>query len=134
MATTPRITTKTKVNSLKSRRAETQAHPASPILDANDSGSHDPMPALPFDQAFVLIKANVDVGLGNSLFIRGEGNGLSWDHGQPLACIDSTQWIWASQITSGQMTFKLLLNDQIWARGGNLVANPGSTVEFAPEF
>src|SRR3954466_1312984 len=30
------------------------------------------------------IQAKVDVGFGNTLTIRGQGQGLSWDQGQPM--------------------------------------------------
>jgi hypothetical protein len=133
MPTTPRTRTNTKKNVYSRKSARTAPGPkrATQIPGPKDSASED---ASSRDQSFIFIKANVDVGLGNSLFIRGEGNGLSWDQGQPLACIDPGQWIWVTQTTTGKMIFKLLLNDQVWARGENRIAEPGHTLELAPEF
>src|SRR5579872_5239985 len=36
----------------------------------------------------VTIEAKIDVGFGNTLYLRGEGPGLSWTQGVPLTCVD----------------------------------------------
>jgi hypothetical protein len=81
-----------------------------------------------------LIKAKVDVGWGNALFIRGQGSGLRWDKGQPLACVDAATWVWPDTQPRERVEFKLLLNDKIWSAGPNLVAEPGRPVEVTPSF
>ena len=42
----------------------------------------------------VTIEANIDVGYGNSLYLRGEGLGLNWNQGIPLKCEDGSTWKW----------------------------------------
>src|ERR1019366_3375560 len=42
--------------------------------------------------AGVTITAKVDVGFGNTLFLRGNGAGLNWSKGTPLACVSSDTW------------------------------------------
>ena len=79
------------------------------------------------------IEATVDVGFGNNLFVRGQGAGLSWERGTPLTCVGPNRWRWSARIEDG-LTFKLLLNDQNWAVGDNLVARPGARVEVSPRF
>jgi hypothetical protein len=79
------------------------------------------------------IEAKIDVGFGNNLFLRGQGAGLSWDRGIPLTCIDGKTWQW-SAAANDKLTFKLLLNDTVWAKGADLVATPGQKVEVAPAF
>jgi hypothetical protein len=79
------------------------------------------------------IEAKVDVGFGNNLFVRGEGAGLSWEHGLPLKCIDPQTWQ-LSVPASDRLKFKLLLNDTIWAKGEDLVAAPGQRLQVAPAF
>lgn len=79
------------------------------------------------------IEARIDVGFGNNLFVRGQGAGLSWDQGKPLICVDGKTWRWSAE-ASGKLTFKLLLNDQVWAQGADLVAKPGDRVEITPAF
>ena len=83
--------------------------------------------------AKVVVEARIDVGLGNQLFIRGSGPGLSWEQGVPLGCVDATTWRWATQAAE-PVTFKLLLNDQLWCQGADLQATPGSVIEVAPAF
>src|SRR4030095_613806 len=34
-----------------------------------------------------ILEAKIDVGYGNTLFIRGEGPGLSWAQGTPMTCM-----------------------------------------------
>lgn len=80
-----------------------------------------------------IIEAKVDVGFGNNLFVRGQGAGLSWDHGVPLKCIDPQTWQW-SVPASDKLKFKLLLNDTVWAKGEDLVAAPGQRLQIAPAF
>ncbi len=81
-----------------------------------------------------LVEAKIDVGLGNAVFIRGQGDGLSWDAGQPLTCRDASTWVWSSKQAKDSLTFKLLLNDQIWAHGEDVVVQAGSRIELAPRF
>jgi len=79
------------------------------------------------------IEAKIDVGFGNNLFLRGQGAGLSWDRGIPLTCVDGKTWQWSGK-ADDKLTFKLLLNDAVWAKGADLVAAPGQKVRVAPAF
>lgn len=79
------------------------------------------------------IEAKVDVGFGNTLYIRGEGKGLDWDHGVPLKCIDGSTWQW-SGVAEDKLKFKLLINDAIWAKGEDLVIAPGQKLQVSPSF
>ena len=85
-------------------------------------------------QPVTMVAAKIDVGFGNTLFIRGEGGGLSWDKGQPLTCEQGSTWVWSSRRAKDQVTFKLLINDQLWCRGENIKLGPGRQVEVVPAF
>ena len=80
------------------------------------------------------VKAKLDVGWGNTLFIRGQGDGLSWDKGTPLLCADSSTWIWSTRRAGSRIVFKLLLNDQLWAAGADTIVQPGQHLEVVPTF
>ncbi|MBI2949420.1 MAG: hypothetical protein HYY23_17410 [Verrucomicrobia bacterium] len=80
------------------------------------------------------VNARIDVGFGNALYIRGQGDGLSWDKGTPLECLDGATWVWSTKDAEGTVEFKLLLNDQVWAQGENLTVAPGQSVEITPAF
>jgi hypothetical protein len=79
------------------------------------------------------IEAKIDVGFGNNLFVRGEGPGLSWDHGTLLKCVDGQTWQFATE-ASDPLKFKLLLNDSVWMAGEDQVVPPGKRVEITPSF
>jgi hypothetical protein len=85
-------------------------------------------------QPLTTVQAKVDVGFGNALFIRGQGDGLSWDQGRPLECVDGSTWVWSTKKAAGQIEFKLLINDQIWAEGENQTVAAGQVLETTPAF
>jgi hypothetical protein len=83
--------------------------------------------------AVATIDVKMDVGLGNAIFLRGQGSGLTWDRGIPLVCVDGKTWRW-SQAVSDPITFKILLNDKVWSAGNDLTIAPGQKLEVAPRF
>lgn len=80
------------------------------------------------------IRALVDVGFGNHLYIRGEGGGLSWDAGQPMACLGAKEWQWTTSNAIRPILFKVLVNDQIWSVGNDYIASPGEITVVEPGF
>jgi predicted component of type VI protein secretion system len=85
-------------------------------------------------ESATMVAARIDVGVGNQVFIRGQGDGLSWLQGVPLKCIEPTTWVWSTTQATGKVVFKLLLNDQIWAKGEDVVIDAGRKVEIVPFF
>ena len=79
------------------------------------------------------IEAKIDVGFGNSLFVRGQGAGLSWDHGTPLTNVDSQTWR-LTVSAADKMQIKFLINDSLWAQGEDVVVTPGKSVQLTPAF
>ena len=90
--------------------------------------------AAPSSVATTKIVAQIDVGFGNTLYVRGEGSGLSWEKGVPLDCIADDQWSLALAETSRPVVFKFLINDLTWSVGEDYVAQPGSSVVLTPAF
>ena len=80
------------------------------------------------------IIARVDVGFGNQLYIRGSGAGLSWDKGLALVNVSSYEWAFASTEAKGDVTFKFLINDEIWAEGENITVAKGGSSISSPVF
>ena len=80
------------------------------------------------------IVAEIDVGFGNTLYVRGEGSGLSWEKGVPLDCVADDQWSLSLAETSRPVVFKFLINDLTWSLGEDYVAQPGSSVILKPAF
>lgn len=80
------------------------------------------------------IIARVDVGFGNSLYVRGQGAGLSWDQGVLLDNVSPYEWTFSSTQAKGDITFKFLINDEVWADGENLTVAAGGTSISSPVF
>lgn len=84
-------------------------------------------------QAVTVISASVDVGYGNTLFIRGEGaDGLSWDVGVALDCVND---IWTLSLPAKKsVTYKFLINDVSWSGGDDYITAAGAKVTQYPSF
>lgn len=80
------------------------------------------------------IVAQIDVGFGNTLYVRGEGPGLSWEVGVPLDCVADDKWSLRLPETAKPIVFKFLINDQNWCLGDDFVAQPGTTLTLSPLF
>lgn len=80
------------------------------------------------------ISARVDVGFGNHLYLRGEGPGLSWDHGIAMDCIASDGWASTLKGATAPVVFKVLINDEVWCTGTDYVVEPGQSVTVNPTF
>ncbi len=86
------------------------------------------------DLVTTTVIAKVDVSYGNTLFIRGEGGGLTWTEGQPMENVGSDEWVFHASNASGGLVFKFLINDEIWSLGEDLTVPSGGTSVSAPTF
>lgn len=80
------------------------------------------------------IIARVDVGFGNQLYVRGTGADLSWEKGLQLDNVSSYEWAFATTKAQSDVTFKFLINDELWAEGGNIIVAEGATSISSPVF
>ncbi|MFI5335749.1 MAG: hypothetical protein ACHQ5A_03140 [Opitutales bacterium] len=80
------------------------------------------------------ISARADIGFGNHLYLRGEGPGLSWDHGLALDCVAADLWSATLKGATAPVTFKVLVNDISWSTGSDYVVEPGQSVTIVPTF
>ena len=80
------------------------------------------------------IIARVDVGFGNQLYIRGAGAGLSWEKGLPLENVSAYEWAFATTKAKSDVTFKFLINDELWAEGDNIIVAEGAISISSPVF
>jgi hypothetical protein len=80
------------------------------------------------------IVAKIDVGWGNSVYIRGIGGGLSWDVGVLMDNAKKDEWTWSCPAGDGPITFKFVRNDLHWALGPDHIAVPGETSVTKPHF
>lgn len=81
-----------------------------------------------------IIVAKFDVGLGNSLVLRGDAPGLSWDTGTVMENIDAETWQWKTSTAKSAFEVKFLINDTTWSQGDNITVKPGTTIGVTPSF
>ena len=93
-----------------------------------------PGPAASRRPVVTTITARINIGFGNTLHLRGEGPGLSWDRGVPMECIAADLW----RLNLGEFargyTFKVLVNDLTWNSGPNYSVASGAVVNITPAF
>jgi len=80
------------------------------------------------------ISAQIDIGFGNHLTIRGDGPGLSWDEGLVMDCAGANLWTATISKATRPVSFKLLVNDLSWSTGADYVAAPGKSITIYPAF
>lgn len=81
-----------------------------------------------------IIVAKINVGWGNSIYIRGEGGCLNWDMGVPMICSGEDRWVWCCHEDEAPHMFKFLRNDQDWALGENQVMSGADITVCNPVF
>ncbi|MBL9205540.1 MAG: hypothetical protein JNN01_10675 [Opitutaceae bacterium] len=75
------------------------------------------------------------IGIGNKLFVRGSGPGLSWDKGVPLQFVSIGKWRWDTAVPNVPVALKLYKNDQIECTAvGTLELEPGHHHEVTATF
>lgn len=85
-------------------------------------------------KAFTVISARIDVGFGNTLYLRGEGPGLSWDVGVALESVADDTWSISLPANGKPVVFKFLINDLSWSVGSDYVIDSGAKVVLVPTF
>ena len=91
-------------------------------------------PAVNSEPPATFISANIDIGFGNHLYIRGEGPGLTWEHGVAMDCVGANLWTTTVKNAAAPVVFKLLVNDLSWSVGNDFIAEPGQSLTVQPEF
>lgn len=74
------------------------------------------------------------IGIGNKLYLRGDGPGLSWDKGVPLQFISIGRWRWETGDATAPVACKIYKNDKLEAPGGPINLAPGTEQEVTAAF
>ena len=127
------------------RKRSPRKPPAAPAPEspAMDSPPEEPVlapasdvsePAVSADGATRIV-VTAYIGIGNRLFIRGEGPGLAWDKGVPLSFVSIGKWRWETNDASSAVRFRLYKNDETecTALGEREIA-PGAQQELTASF
>jgi hypothetical protein len=84
---------------------------------------------------FTRLVATAYIGIGNKLYVRGDGPGLSWDKGVPLQFVSIGKWRWETPDATAPVRVKLYKNDQLECQGlGTLTLEPGRQHEVNAGF
>jgi hypothetical protein len=121
-------------SALPERAAAPAKAPAPPPNRIEAPAVPSPAPRAPAVPVATVITAKIDVGFGNSVYLRGEGPGLSWNSGLLLNNVASDEWTISLFGAKKPVVFKFLLNDATWNLGEDYVAPPGAKVTVRPEF
>jgi uncharacterized protein YoxC len=124
------------------RKPAAEAPPADLVLESPspDESSSSPAapetaePAVSADGATRLVVTSY-IGIGNRLFVRGEGPGLSWEKGVPLTFVSIGKWRWETNDATGTVRFKLFKNDEAECVAlGERTVEPGAQLELSASF
>ena len=75
------------------------------------------------------------IGIGNRLFIRGSGPGLTWEKGVPLTFVSIGKWRWETNDATAPVKFKLYKNDEIECTAlGERSVEPGAQQHLTAAF
>jgi uncharacterized protein YoxC len=107
---------------------------STPAAEVSPAAEAHAEPAVSSDGATRLL-ITAYIGIGNRLFVRGDGPGLSWEKGVPLNFVSIGKWRWETNDASKPVAFKLYKNDEIEcsALGERSVA-PGAQLELTASF
>jgi hypothetical protein len=78
--------------------------------------------------------ATAYIGIGNKLYVRGDGPGLNWNQGVPMQFLAIGKWGWTSPKAGEPITCRIYRNDETPMLDDNIVIAPGSKAEITPRF
>ncbi len=94
------------------------------------------MHAAPSSRPMTYITIKCDTGLGNSLWICGNGPKMSWDAAKalPLRCVGTDTWVYETTEPFQAFSFKILLNGKAWETGQDHSIERNKPIEITPQF
>lgn len=107
--------------------------PAEEEADIEKDDVSEPTTASP--DGAIRLTVTAYIGIGNRLFVRGDGPGLTWDEGTPLQFVSIGKWRWETDEAAGPVKLRLYKNDQIECSTlGELTLKPGQQREVNAAF
>jgi len=132
LTTRKRTKTKSSAEVISPRVAAAAAAAVAPAPEVKKPAVSESKPVA--RQSVTKIKAQIDIGFGNELFIRGNSAGLSWDKGIQMNCVNDDMWSFTLVGVTGPVAFKFLVNDLTWSAGEDYVVQPGDDFVIQPTF
>lgn len=91
-------------------------------------------PRFVFNEHSTSVIATAYIGIGNKLFLRGDGPGLSWDKGVPMQFLSIGKWGWSALEITEPITCRIYRNDDEPAIDGDIELQPMELIEISPRF
>jgi hypothetical protein len=113
------------------------AEPAVPVVadEFSQVAPNEPTEKVISSDGATRLQVTAYIGIGNRLFIRGDGPGLSWDKGVPLQFVSIGKWRWETAEATAPVKFKLYKNDDMeCAALGNQTLDSGHQQEITATF
>ena len=99
------------------------------------SPSPEPMAIAPTADGATRLLATAYIGIGQTLYLRGDGPGLSWEKGVPLQFVSIGKWLWETSAATAPFAAKLYKNDLVECVGlGSITLAPGQQHEVNAGF
>lgn len=134
LASTPASAPPAPDESTQEKDEEEELAASSSEPDAEPSAAAPTEPALSND-GYTRLVATAYIGIGNKLFIRGDGPGLRRDKGVPLQFVSIGKWRWESAELLFPVKARLYKNDQTeCAALGEITLEPGHHHEVNATF
>lgn len=113
------------------------ARPTAPLELALE-GMPEPRPVMRLNRrepaGSTSLVATAYIGIGNKLYLRGDGPGLSWERGVPMQFLAIGKWGWTTTEATAPVTCRLYRNDDTPMLEENVVIDPGTKAEITPKF
>lgn len=113
------------------------ARPTAPLELALE-GMPEPRPVMRLNRrepaGSTSLVATAYIGIGNKLYLRGDGPGLSWERGVPMQFLAIGKWGWTTTDAEVPVTCRVYRNDDTPMLEENIVIDPGSKSEITPKF
>lgn len=98
--------------------------------------SGTPTSYTPMTPTITKIRVHYNVGLGNTMYLRGDTYPLWWDTGRKMRNVAADVWEYEiERIPAGAtLQFKPLINNTTWSTGSNYTVTGGQTTDIYPGF
>ncbi|WP_221032999.1 hypothetical protein [Actomonas aquatica] len=103
--------------------------------DLEEEEGIDDEPPAPSSDGITRLTVTAYIGIGNRLFVRGDGPGLSRDEGTPLQFVSIGKWRWESDAATEPVKLTIWKNDETECTAlGEIELPPGAQLETSANF
>jgi hypothetical protein len=105
-----------------------------PVVERDDDAAGDEGAAAKTSDGSTRLLVTAYIGIGNKVFVRGDGPGLDAEKGKPMEFVSIGKWLWQTSEATAPVTVQVYKNDEIKALGDEITIDPGHHVEVTPVF